>query len=329
MNLAAKHQKIEQPAKQSRKRAKLAELPRLRIDETPVAKGPVAAAIEKAQAASNAWRSNGVQLLSSVTPAQFLIQHFKDEHRIPNAVLRSAVFAARNVTTERLSFECVRAFAVGSLEVVLIGRQLDQSDMDVLLALHDHAQSYGTVFVVSRYALLKTLGKPNCSRSYEWLKLSLYRLGCAGIAVHSCGGMSMQSFITWKMPHDAPKGTPAHVEVTLHRDWYQLFGLDGEDWSRVSRSERQALRRNTTAKALHAYYSSHAKPGVHTYETLGALCGLRITAKKHLRQELIRAHEALKRIKFIRYTEADGGIVVERVTMTKSQRKRAHADSAR
>ncbi|HEY4963137.1 MAG TPA: hypothetical protein VIH90_00385, partial [Candidatus Saccharimonadales bacterium] len=82
------------------------------------------------------------------------------------------------------------------------------------------------------------------------------------------------------------------------------FGLGM--WATVDKDQRRALGRNATAKALHAYYSTHTAPTAHNYETLANLAGLTNSNKRQLKADIIKAHERLKVVGFLEDYEPQG-----------------------
>ena len=92
------------------------------------------------------------------------------------------------------------------------------------------------------------------------------------------------------------------------------FGM----WSYVDREQRGALGRNQTAKVFHLYYSSHAAPGKHSYETLAALADLQNKQKADVKRNILKAHDALKAPKcgflFDYWADKDGVIVSKKET---------------
>ena len=83
--------------------------------------------------------------------------------------------------------------------------------------------------------------------------------------------------------------------------------------------QRRALGRNQTAKALHAYYSTHAAPGPHRYENLAALVGLTNSNNRQCRADIIKAHGELKRVGFLSDYEAGADTIKPMPNHTPSQ----------
>ena len=92
-------------------------------------------------------------------------------------------------------------------------------------------------------------------------------------------------------------------------------------WATIDKAQRQELGRNQTAKALHAYYSSHAAPGPHEYETLAEIVGLQNSNKRDLKANIIKAHEELKRVGFLSDYEASPTTIKVTINHTPSQNR--------
>jgi hypothetical protein len=70
---------------------------------------------------------------SSEQPQQFPL--FREAFAIPNALLRAALFPARDVTAPRRFVKKAPIFAVDGIQVTFTGEEFDQTDLDVLLGI--------------------------------------------------------------------------------------------------------------------------------------------------------------------------------------------------
>jgi hypothetical protein len=96
-------------------------------------------------------------------------------------------------------------------------------------------------------------------------------------------------------------------------------------WSTVDIQQRRALK-SDTAKALHAYYSSHINPGLHGYDTLADIAGIN---GKNRKATVLKAHKELEEIGFLLdYEPTQEGIKVK-ATMTPSQTRAAVKKASR
>lgn len=77
-------------------------------------------------------------------------------------------------------------------------------------------------------------------------------------------------------------------------------------FSQLDLATRRALGRNPTAKALHAYFSTHIDPGAHNIETLCNIAGIHGKNKK---ATILKALDAMKEVGFMDY-QLNGNLVL-------------------
>jgi hypothetical protein len=240
-----------------------------------------------------------------VTPAPPLpttLPHWPDHRRAaPSAALRSALFPALGrVKRRRLWDEPI--FAVGDVVVTFRGEQLDQSDLDIYLEILHLLRGRGEVSFTA-HAMLKALGKSTGRSDHEWLRDVILRLA---------GGL-----VRIKLP-DHPEYFGSLVDGGFRDDATgqyvlsvnsKLARLVGAAWSSLDIGQRRALR-TPTAKALHAYLSSHRNPGPHRLDTLVGIAGLTGAKAKATIQ---KALEALQGAGFLSGYVVDGDLVTPRL----------------
>ena len=238
-------------------------------------------------------------------------------HPLPNAFIRSALFPARDQKQARPMLDNQRIFSLGEFEVFFTGPRFDQGDLDVLAAIFARGRpvALGSEFRFVAHEVLRELGKQPGGLEYKWLRDAVLRLSAGQIQFRSNRRVFWGSIIEG--------GVGEHTSdyvVRLNPKLSSLFGYDM--WSQVDREQRRALGRNGTAKALHCYYSSHAEPHPHKYETLAGLTGLSSPHLDRLKRTLIRAHEALAHPKCGFLADFNAGretIQVTRAHVTPSQ----------
>jgi hypothetical protein len=98
-----------------------------------------------------------------------------------------------------------------------------------------------------------------------------------------------------------------NYEITINPKFAVLFGFGM--WATIDREQRRALGRNATAKALHTYYSSHAAPGPHNFETLAGIAGLTDKNPRKVKMKIIAAHDHLKNVGFLDGCEVTGDTI--------------------
>ena len=239
-----------------------------------------------------------------------------DRRAAPNAVFRSALFPALNNKTRKFIKE-QKVYSVGGLDVTFTGEQFDQSDLDVYLEILNLAKAVplGQPVRFSAYSLLKALGRCTGKTDHKWLHSVLVRL-CGGVVEatdHKARyfGQLLFGGVRDEITND--------YEITINPNFAKLFGFGL--WSSIDLEQRRALERNSTAKALHAYYSTHTAPDLHRYDTLAQLAGLDGRNKTAVKNSLIRAHEELKRVGFlVSYDTKPNGIEVV-INMTEGQQQ--------
>ena len=244
-----------------------------------------------------------------------------EEHRAaPNALLRSALFPALNGNQKenRRYLENEEVFSVSGLTVYFTGKQFDQSDLDVYLELLNMAQPFplGTPIRFSAHALLKALGLHTGGREHARLHQVLIRLrsGTTDITDHKkryFGGLIEGGF---------RDEITMNYEITINPKFAILFGFGM--YAKIDLETRRALGRNNTAKALHAYFSSHIKPDFHSFETLVHIVGLTNTNKRQAKATILKAFKALERACFCESHEERGDTIRPvNIDQTPSQRR--------
>jgi TrfA protein len=225
-------------------------------------------------------------------PAKVIQLDFWDDGKraAPNAVFRSALFPALNFKEGRAFLKEKRLASVDGVDVLFTGEQFDQSDLDVYLELLNLARPLplGTPLRFSAYSLLKALGRATGKANHEWLHGVMIRLrgGTVDMTDHKkryFGGLIEGGF---------KDEITRHYEITINPKFAVLFGFGM--WATIDREQRRALGRNQTAKALHAYYSTHAAPGSHSFDTLARIAGLNGKNHRDVKANIIKAHDHMK-----------------------------------
>jgi hypothetical protein len=247
------------------------------------------------------------------------LDFWEDEKRAaPNAFLRSALFPVLDPKKERQFLKEQKLCSVSGINVIFTGQQFDQSDLDVYLELLQLARPFplGTPLKFSAYTLLKALGRHTGNSDYKWLHSVLIRLrgGTLDLTDHQkkyFGGLIEGGFRD-EFSHE--------YEITINPKFAVLFGFGM--WATIDRAQRTALGRHTTAKALHAYYSTHAAPSAHNFETLAKIVGLNNPSGKRVtKARIIKAHELLKNIGFLKDYEVSEESIKAHINHTPRQNK--------
>jgi len=238
----------------------------------------------------------------------------------PNAVFRSALFPALNPQQKenRRFLDQENLFSTGGLEVTFTGKQFDQSDLDVYLELLNMARPYplGQPVKFSAYGLLKALGLPTGGSNHERVHSVLIRLrgGTIDITDHKIryfGGL-IEGGIRDEIS--------LNYEITINPKFADLFGFGM--WATIDKEQRRSLGRSSTAKALHAYYSTHTEPTAHKFDTLSDIIGLTNSNKRQRRADIIKAHESLKTAEFLESYETTPETIKAHIKLTAGQIRR-------
>ena len=213
--------------------------------------------------------------------------------------------------------------SVGGVTVFFTGEQFDQSDFDVYLEILNFARPFplGTPVKFTAHAMLKKLGKLTGGSQHKWLHSVLIRLRGGTIDATDHKKRYFGGLIEGGIKDELIE----MYEITINPKFAVLFGFGM--WSKIDVAQRRALGgRGDTAKALHAYYSSHTGLQLHTFETLAKLAGLRGTNKRDVKARLIKAHEEMKKVGFlVDFEVTEAGI---RVRKTNSPAQQKHLTKA-
>jgi hypothetical protein len=226
----------------------------------------------------------------------------------PNAVFRSALFPAVNFQNGRPYLERQEIFSVRGIKVVFTGKRFDQSDLDVYLELLDLARLHplGEECCFTAKGMLKRLGRTTGKSGRDWLHAVLTRLTANAVDITDHEKRYFGPLLFGGTRDERTK----QYRININSKFARLFGYGM--WSSIDREQRHQLGRNATAKALHAYYSTHAAPGAHSFETLAGIVGLNYSNKRDERARLIEAHDSLKQLGFLRdYSVSEDGETIK------------------
>lgn len=237
---------------------------------------------------------------------------------LPNPLARSALFSVARQNEPRQHLKERPITSVKGVEIFYTGEELRQDDEDVFLNLVHLARSQPLGHEVSftAYSMLKSMGWPTSSPSYERLRLCILRLTAnaveirfdAGSGKRGYGGTLVQEF-TFKDEADR------QWKVRLNPKLITLFAADAYtqlDW-------RQRLKlRSPLAKWLHGFYFTHREPFGYKVETLKGLCGSSAQQLYHFRNGLKKALDLLVEQGFLKSWKIDP--VTDVVTVVRAAR---------
>jgi hypothetical protein len=260
----------------------------------------------------NAPKSPGTSKVAQLV----LFPQWADTRRAaPCAIFRSALFSALG-RVKRPYLKNQKIAAVDGVEITFTGEQFDQSDLDVYLELlylmKDHPSGKDCEFTA--YGLLKALGRDTGKKDHEWLHSVLIRL-CAGVVDMT----DHKKRYFGQLLHGGTKDEiTKRYTLKINPEFAWLFQ---QSWTSLEHEQRRKLHGHPTAKHLHAYYSSHAKPTAHRIAKLAQLAGVMNSNPRQRKVTVVKAHDLLTAsdISFLSTYEVKGGTIKVQINHTTSQ----------
>ena len=232
-----------------------------------------------------------------------------DRCGLPNSFPRSALFAAIQ-GKDRKYLEKAQIFSQEGMTVTYTGKQLNQEDMTVWLALVDLMKKYplGTECRFTGREILKYMDLGTGGREYERLEDSILRMTACAVVIKTekftYGKSLIEGFVIDENTNE--------YRVELSRHLIKLF--DENEWTALNRKERRQLRNKPLCLKLHEYYSSHEKPFPVSLEFLRNITGSINKQEADFKRKIKIALEELVKIGFLKNYSIEGNIVrVERI----------------
>jgi hypothetical protein len=232
----------------------------------------------------------------------------EDRRGSPNSLMRCALFAAIQ-SKDREYLEKAEVFSQQGVTVTYTGKQLNQEDLTVWLALVDlmKKDSLGTECRFTAHEILKYMGLEIGGSGYERLENSILRMTACAVVIkterYTYGRSLIESF-------DIDEYTKKY-KVRLSRHLIKLFG--DNDWTAINWEQRKQLRNKPLCLKLHDYYSSHESPLPVSFEFLSDITGSTNRQKASFKRQVKIALEELVKINFLKKYSIESDIVkVER-----------------
>jgi len=228
----------------------------------------------------------------------------------PNSFIRSALFAAIQSKDRLFLKETVLASQDG-IEVRYTGEQLNQADLDVWETIVHLAreQPLGTVASFTAHGLLKAMGMPTGNSQHKQLHSTLLRLTACAVEVKHEG----KTYFGPLIKSGAKDEVTRHYGIELNKGIIKLFG--DNQWTALDWKQRQELRAQPLAQALHAFYSSHREPFAVKLATLQAYTGSRNKQAASFKRQVRTALAQLVDVGFLASFEITDNLVnVRRAT---------------
>jgi TrfA protein len=230
---------------------------------------------------------------------------------LPNEILRSALFNAKNRHCKREYKKAANIAVIGDARIIYTGEELRQDDQAVWLQLIHLAkeQPIGQVIEFTAYSFRKALKWSNDGRSYERLRQSLIRMQATALNIYSKRlgkgvSLSMIPFFEWVDEATEEKLTRWRVRVAP--ELVQLFG--DVHYTRLEWEQRLALP-NGLASWLYGYFATHQIPYPIRLETIKEGAGLTVEQNKHLKEKVKKALDGLVKVGFLANWEIRGNLV--------------------
>ena len=232
---------------------------------------------------------------------------FEHERGTPNSFLRSALFAAIESKDRKFLKEATLASSK-DVSVKYTGEQLNQEDLTVWEALVHIArrEPVGNICHFTAHGLLKSIGLHTGGAEHRRLHTTITRMIACAIEIKHDGQTYIGSLIE---DAGAIDDQPTkHYAVRLNPNLIRLYG--DTRWTALNWEQRRELRRKSLAQALHAYYSSHARPVPVKLATLRDYTGSRNTQAADFKRKVRNALTELKTIGFLNDFRFENDLVI-------------------
>lgn len=235
-----------------------------------------------------------------------------DEQRgVPNEVVRSALFNARNKNQKRVYLKDVDIAVIGEGRITFRGEELRQDDETVWLQLVHMFKGMhpDSVIEFTPYSFCKAVRWPVKGQSYKRLVECLSRLQATSLKIYSARlkkgtSLSMLPKFDWEDPATG-KALPKY-RVVMSPELAKLYA----DMHYTKLDWEQRLRLPVgVATWLHGYYASHSKPFPVKVETLAKGAGLTTSDPYRLQEIITNGLDELKAVGFLNDWQLVGDLV--------------------
>lgn len=224
---------------------------------------------------------------------------------LPNEILRSALFNARNRKTPRSMMKSEPVAVIGDGRISYRGEELRQDDETVWLQLVHLARQHvaGQLVEFTAYSFCKSVEWSINSKSYDRLRECLRRMQATGLDVYSKRlerGVSLSMIPFFEYEDSETRESLPRWRVRIAPELVELFG--DHYFTRIEWAQRLQLP-DGLATWLHGYLATHRVPHPIKIETIARGAGLIETDKPELRRLIKRALTNLVKCGFL--TEFD------------------------
>lgn len=239
----------------------------------------------------------------AILPPLVQLPLWGDELRaLPNELVRSALFNARNRRQKRADLSQAEIMVIGDGRITYSGKELRQDDETVWLQLIHLAKEkpLGKPIEFSPYSLCKAIRWSINGRSYKRIKECLTRMQANAVEIYSTRlkeGVSLSMIPTFRWKDHTTGKALTHYQVTIAPALLELFG--DVHYTRIEWEQRLTLP-DGIATWLHGYFASHKKPHPIKLETIAQGAGLTTDSPPKVRQLIQIALNELERVRFLR-----------------------------
>lgn len=219
---------------------------------------------------------------------------------IPNEIVRSALFNARNRKTPREGYRQQPLAIIGEGKITYTGEELRQDDQTVWLQLlhQAKAQRVGDVVEFTPYSFCKAVGWSVGGASYQRLRDIFTRLQATSLSVYSQRlgqGVSLSMLPYFRWTDEVGESLPAW-QVKVAPELVHLFGEFY--FTQVEWKQRLELP-DGLATWLHGYLASHKEPYPLKLDTIRLGAGLTTMTNSGLRRTVMIALQHLIDVGFL------------------------------
>nr|AFN66387.1 TrfA family protein [uncultured bacterium] len=235
---------------------------------------------------------------------------------LPNEILRSALFNARNRKKPRVFLKDEPITVIGEGLITYRGEELRQDDEMVWLQLLHLARGSvaGQPVEFTAYSFCKNIGWSINKQSYKRLYECLKRMQATGLEVYVPRikrGISLSMIPSFEYEDVETREALPRWRVRLAPELVELFG--DSHYTRIHWEERLKLP-DGLASWMHGYFASHRDPYPIKIETVASGAGLTESDKPELRRMVKRALGNLVEVGFLEeFSVAKDLITVKRV----------------
>jgi len=203
--------------------------------------------------------------------------------KIPNALLRSALFAVKGKGQRTILSEAQINGQAGT-GITYTGEQLDQRDLDLWSRLVDllYKKPRDQEFAISWYAILRILAITDTGPNRIILRNRMQRLSSCKLSVDNPWCKFTGSLIKMRYVDGSNL-----IALRLDPKVNELF--DNKHYTIIHWELRSSLSGHPLSQWLHGYYATHAKPHPVSIETLKKMSGSNTLSLGKFRQLLSKA----------------------------------------